>query len=421
MSAKSLQVLISGAGIGGPVAAYWLAKAGHDVTVIERAPMLRKEGQTVDIRKEGLKVIEWMGIRRQIDERTTKEAGIRLVDTKGKVWAAFPQTGDTSFTSEVEIVRGELAMLFYEISKSNVKYIFGTTIHDFTETDDGVNVTLKSHSHDELQQEKFDIIIAAEGLYSRTRAKAFQEDIGKPIHSLNAFSTSFSLPADKSDTLWASATMFPKKRAVLTRPDGFGRTRVTINWFDQGGDARAIVHPSTTIDKQKEFVQLRFQDVSSWNLPRLLKGLAVSDDLYSSEIGQTKTSSWSRGRVVLLGDTAYCPSAMTGMGTTAAIVGAYVLAAEIVRQPADHAKAFKAYDTHLRSWIEQIQQLSPGVSLAAPSSRIGVGILYWVVYVISLLLKLGVGDLMSKILIASHPRVALPPVSTFDTPAEARS
>ncbi|KAF9530430.1 hypothetical protein CPB83DRAFT_850905 [Crepidotus variabilis] len=414
MSNKSLRVLISGAGIGGPVAAYWLAKAGHDVTVVERAPLLRKEGQTVDIRKEGLKVIEWMGIRAQVDERTTKEAGIRLVDDQGDLWADFPLT-DSSVTSEVEIVRGELAMLFYEISKSNVKYIFGTTIQDFTETDEGVNVTLKKQSGGKLQQERFDMIIAAEGLYSRTRAKAFNEDISKPIHSLNFFAASFSLPADKNDTLWASGSLFPGRRGFLTRPDGFGRTRVTMTWFDPSRDSRELIHPSTPIDKQKEFVRQLYQGNSSSSLPRLLRGLATSDDVYFAEIGQTKASAWSRGRVVLLGDTAYCPSAMTGMGTTSAIVGAYVLAADIVRHPTDHAKAFQSYESHLRPWIEKIQHLSPAVSLATPSSKIGVWVLYWVAYLISLLLKLGLGNLVSRIFVESDRGLSLPPVSIFDT------
>ncbi|KAF9523832.1 hypothetical protein CPB83DRAFT_862174 [Crepidotus variabilis] len=416
MATTPIRVLISGAGIGGPVAAYWLAKAGHDVTVIERAPVLRKEGQTVDIRKEGLTVIEWMGIRGQVDDRTTKEAGMRLVDTKGKVWAAFPQTGDTSFTSEVEIVRGELAMLFYEISQANVRYLFGTTINEFTETEEGVDVSLKDHSDSSLKQERFDIIIAAEGLYSRTRAKAFNEDISKPIHTLNAFTTSFSLSADPSDTTWADATMFPEKRVVLTRPDGFGRTRVSIMWHDKASESRTIVHPSTPIDKQKEFILSRFQDLSSHNLPRLLDGLNASDDLYSSEVGQAKTPAWSRGRVVLLGDSAYCPSPMAGMGTTAAIVGAYILAAEIARHPTNHTQAFTAYESHLRPWIEKIQELPPGVTLGSPYSKVGVKMVYWAVYLFSFVMKTGVVDVMAKLLM-SYQGVPLPPVSTFDVPS----
>jgi 2-polyprenyl-6-methoxyphenol hydroxylase-like FAD-dependent oxidoreductase len=44
------RVLISGAGIGGPALAHWLAGRGFRVTVVERAPALREAGYKVDVR-----------------------------------------------------------------------------------------------------------------------------------------------------------------------------------------------------------------------------------------------------------------------------------------------------------------------------------------------------------------------------------
>ena len=398
------------------MAAYWLAKAGHDVTVIERAPVLRKEGQTVDIRKEGLRIIEWMRIREKVDERCTKEAGIRLVDEQERVWAAFPQSGDEGFTSEVEIVRGELSMLLYEISKSQVKYRFGTTIQEFTETENGVNVTLKGPNGQ--SHETFDVIIAAEGLYSRTRARAFNEDITKPIHSFHLFSASFSVPANENDTLWANGTVYRGRRMTLCRPDDFGRIRIGLSWYDDGPETRAIAHPNTPKERQKEFVRSRFADLVSESptLVRFLDGLAKSEDLYLAEIGQTKMPSWSRGRVVLLGDTAYCPSAMTGMGTTAAIAGAYVLAAELVCHPTEHSKAFAEYEAQVRPWIEKIQVIpSARVGLGRPASQFGVNILYWVMYTVSLVVKIGfVSSFLSRFAPSTKQTLPLPPASTFD-------
>lgn len=48
-----LEVFIVGASIGGPTAAYWFAKAGANVTIIERFPKLRTKGQNIDIRTAG--------------------------------------------------------------------------------------------------------------------------------------------------------------------------------------------------------------------------------------------------------------------------------------------------------------------------------------------------------------------------------
>lgn len=52
-----LRVLVVGASIAGPMAAYWLAKAGAQVTVIERYPSLRKGGQVVDVRHSGVTIV----------------------------------------------------------------------------------------------------------------------------------------------------------------------------------------------------------------------------------------------------------------------------------------------------------------------------------------------------------------------------
>jgi 2-polyprenyl-6-methoxyphenol hydroxylase-like FAD-dependent oxidoreductase len=44
-----MHVLISGAGIAGPTVAYFLAKAGSQVTIVEKNKSLLPHGQNVDI------------------------------------------------------------------------------------------------------------------------------------------------------------------------------------------------------------------------------------------------------------------------------------------------------------------------------------------------------------------------------------
>lgn len=57
---SNLNVLVVGASIAGPATAYWLAKAGAKVTVIERFPALRTSGQAIDIRTAGVAVMRKM-------------------------------------------------------------------------------------------------------------------------------------------------------------------------------------------------------------------------------------------------------------------------------------------------------------------------------------------------------------------------
>ncbi|MGV9298774.1 hypothetical protein [Amycolatopsis sp. NPDC003676] len=64
---------------------------------------------------------------------------------------------------------------------------------------------------------------------------------------------------------------------------------------------------------------------AGWEVPALLDQL--TDDLYFSRAGEVRLTEWHRGRTVLLGDSAFGGS--LGMGTSLAVVGAYVLAGEL--------------------------------------------------------------------------------------------
>ena len=67
-----MRILISGASIAGPVLAYWLTRRGLDVTVVERAPALRKTGgHAVDLFRPAMEISEQMGVLARIEERAT--------------------------------------------------------------------------------------------------------------------------------------------------------------------------------------------------------------------------------------------------------------------------------------------------------------------------------------------------------------
>ena len=66
---------------------------------------------------------------------------------------------------------------------------------------------------------------------------------------------------------------------------------------------------------------------------------------------------WARGRVVLVGDAAYCASPMSGQGSSLALIGAYVLAGELAAAGGDHDVAFAEYDRVMRPFIAVNQAL----------------------------------------------------------------
>src|SRR5262252_2061968 len=83
-------VLICGAGIAGPALAYWLARAGFDVTIVERASTPRSGGQAVDIRGAARDVVERMGLLAGIKAAGLNERGFAFVDQHGAHQASMP-------------------------------------------------------------------------------------------------------------------------------------------------------------------------------------------------------------------------------------------------------------------------------------------------------------------------------------------
>src|SRR5262249_38602479 len=79
---------------------------------------------------------------------------------------------------------------------------------------------------------------------------------------------------------------------------------------------------------------------------------------------------WSCGRVALVGDAAYAPSFLSGQGSSLALVGAYVLAGELVAY-VDPAAAFASYERIARPFMEANQSLAckKGGSLLTPRTQ----------------------------------------------------
>jgi FAD binding domain len=128
MSAPS--ALIAGASIAGPALAYWLNRYGWRTTIVGRAPRLRTGGQSVDLKGPGLEVIRRMGLEEQVRAAHPGELGLEFVGPHGQVLARFP-VGDASglsLTSEVEILRGDLAELLVSATADSTEYRFGDRI-----------------------------------------------------------------------------------------------------------------------------------------------------------------------------------------------------------------------------------------------------------------------------------------------------
>ncbi|CAF1300962.1 unnamed protein product [Didymodactylos carnosus] len=335
-------VLIVGAGVAGPVLAYFLHRYGVHPVVVERTP-------------------QRMGVNSVIREKITKEDGLALVDSAGRTQAAFgvKDFGGQGFIADIEILRGELVNILYEQSRNHTEYIFGDHPSSINDQGDHVQVTFASGNIRD-----FDLVIGADGIRSKTRRLLFSDK--SPIHYLNMYTAYFTIPYSQSDGTWARWYNAPKGRTVLIRPDNQGTTRAFLT-FRSSQRGYEELDP----DMQKELLQKVFAD-AGFETPRVLNGLMNSNDFYFEAIGQVKMDQWSRGRVTLVGDAGYCASPVSGMGTTLAFVGAYILAGEIGRHH-DHTEAFRQYEALMRPYVTKAQKLIPGsIHVASPQTSTGI-------------------------------------------------
>lgn len=383
-----LNILVSGAGIAGLTTAHFLLRAGHAVTVLEQAPALRTSGQNVDVRGHGLTILRKMktslfDAEAMVRKQVTKEQGLRFVNARNQSWAAFPVDDGSAFTGEIEIMRGDLARVLFDSIQMmpGLELVYGKKIASIQQDEEKCRVELNGawpSQHNAESSRSFDLVIIADGISSSTRSLAFGTAVANAVQSLGQWSCWFSIPWKESDGKWARWYNAPKGRMILIRPDSGTLTRVSL-WTmtrDEHIEADLSALLGTGPGQQKYFWTQLFAD-AGWEATRVLHHLASADDFHMQRIAQVKSTSWSSGRVVLVGDAGYCPSPISGMGVTTAMTGAYVLAGEVNNCPTDIQTAFKRYEDKLRPFIKVAQQLAPGTpGMANPESSWGIWLLY---------------------------------------------
>ncbi|MFI9388311.1 FAD-dependent monooxygenase [Kutzneria sp. NPDC052558] len=325
------KILISGASIAGPTAAYWLRRHGFEVTVVEQAPALRAGGSAVDFRGEQLEILRKMGLVAAIEARSTRMGDVTIVDADGRFQARVPSA---VMSGELEIPRGELSRILFEHTRNTTEYVFGDRITALTEHAGGVDVTFAKGA-----PRTFDLVIGADGAHSGVRSLAFGPERDFTTH-LGHYAAYYTVPnhlgLDHEGRMYAE----PGIGAMVTSSIDRDRMGVLLVFA-----AEPLCYDRRDTEQHKRILTDRFR-AAGWELPTLLEGLARTDTLFFDALSQVRLDKWSKGRVALVGDAAWSAGAGGG-GTGLAMAGAYVLAGELAENPG-HDQAFAAYERIIR-------------------------------------------------------------------------
>lgn len=340
---NSKKVLIAGASFAGLSSAHWMSELGYDVTIVEIGPGLRRGGTAVDIRGKTVDVVKRMGI---IDEIRANRLNLRQwafknANDQTERMLVLRAQGDAPSEHEFEIERFVLLSILLNAVRDRCEIVFGESIAELRETPAGLDVIFEGGA-----RRQFDLVLGCDGLHSGVRKIWFGEE-AQFTHFLQHY---FSITiVDKLLIERDTAQMFnvPGKAVMLNAYKN--KTDIIFGFVSE----QEILYDYRDEAWQRRIIADQFAGVG-WRIAELLKEVEGSTNFYFDKLCQIRMPSWSRGRVVLVGDAAYCASPAAGMGGSLAIDGASALS-DAMREADDYALAFADYDKRLRPFVDEVQ------------------------------------------------------------------
>ncbi|MEU9207733.1 FAD-dependent monooxygenase [Streptomyces sp. NPDC048415] len=313
-----MRAVICGAGIAGLSLAGRLHNVlGWEVVVLEQAPRPRTEGYMIDFFGPGYDAAEAMGVLPWLQELSYPVSEAAFLDDHGRCRArlgydrfARPLNGRL-----LSIMRPDLELALRERLSFAVGLRFGVGPARIDSHAYGVRVTLTDGSIVDA-----DLLVGADGLHSTVRGLVFGEE-RRYVRQLGYHTAAFTfddpeMHAELGDRFCLTDTV-DRQMGLYALRDGKVAAFAVHHATESGlpDDSRAAL--------RREYGSL------GWFVPRALAHCPPSSQIYYDQVAQTVLRSWSRGRVVLVGDACHAVSLVAGQGASLAIGGAYVLADQL--------------------------------------------------------------------------------------------
>jgi 2-polyprenyl-6-methoxyphenol hydroxylase-like FAD-dependent oxidoreductase len=318
MTCPVQEILIIGGGFSGMAAAIELRKRGPQVDMVEIDPGWRSYGAGISLGGATLRAFRTLGILDEFRKQGSCTDGMDLFTPTGEHLATMPtpRLAGPDVPGSGGIMRPVLAQILAAATRAaGTQVRLGCTFKSLTEDTDGVRVAFTDG-----QTRRYDLVIGADGLYSKVRG-ALMPDAPKPRFTHQA--------------VW---------RAVLARPSSVQRAAMWIGM----PRIKVGVNPVTNDEMYMFVTEDRPTNdfIEPTQFPALLAGLlagfpapllqtiradigARSQIVYRPLEGLLVPQPWSRGRVVLIGDTVHATTPHLASGACIGIEDAIVLADEL--------------------------------------------------------------------------------------------
>ncbi|MCX5121669.1 FAD-dependent oxidoreductase [Micromonospora sp. NBC_00362] len=355
------RAVIVGAGIAGLATALRLDQDGWQVLVAERAPARRSSGYMVNLIGPGYTAAERLGLLPALSATDLGLFTTVLVHADGRPKFTVPSAIAEAALGKraLSVFRGDLESSLYEAVRDRVDIRFGTTVTSVDQDTDQVRVELSDGT-----VEQADLLVGADGVHSATRTAVFGPDFRVDLPYLVA---AFPLPHPVPGVPESSATTYI----------GPGRTAAMVNLGPKRSSAfftYRSAEPAADLGRGPvDALRAAFGDLSG-GVPDAIDHLEADPaSAYFDAVSQVVMPRWSSGRVVLLGDAAWCVTLFAGHGAALALAGADQLGAALRRHAANLPAALAEWETGLRPEVSKRQALARrGMAQYAPPSRFHV-------------------------------------------------
>lgn len=362
---KPGRVLVVGMGISGMATALRLHRLGWQPLIVEKAPGRRTGGYFIVTMGTGQAAADRLGILEDLPDRTPGSHNAQFdIDRSGK---ARRSRGffDLPITPKPRLMlRGDVEQTLFSALPDDIEVRYSTVPSQIEQDSGGAEVTLHDTAAGTDTTERFDLVVGADGLRSTVRALAFGPH-ERYLHRLNHMIAAFVLPRPPGG-------LAPGDGAMLLEP---GRSMVVYPFADHPPTA-LLSYRSADIDG--EFTRPPAERIRAVYGPEpfgpvldeVITAFAAAEHYQFDSVEQVHLDRWHRGRVVLVGDAAWCPTLYSGMGTSIGLAGADLLGTALQQHPDNLEAALTTWQHRLRPYTDCYQRIGlRGSRVFTPPTR----------------------------------------------------